>query len=74
MAAGPDIRTMLSATDAQVLLACGERDPMVTVAQLRSLGCRVIELPDADHNPHVEQPKRLWEHARSHLLRPEARS
>jgi pimeloyl-ACP methyl ester carboxylesterase len=74
MAAGPDIRTMLSATDAQVLLACGGRDPMVTIAQLRSLGCKAIEVPDAGHNPHVERPKRLWEHARSHLLRREARS
>lgn len=74
MAAGPDIRTMLSAADAQILLACGDRDTMVTIAHLRSLGCNALELPDAGHNPHVEQPKRLWEHARSHLLRTEAGS
>jgi pimeloyl-ACP methyl ester carboxylesterase len=72
LAAGPDIRAMLSATHVPVLLACGARDRMVSIAQLRSLGCKAVELPDAGHNPHVEQPRSLWEHARPHLLRREA--
>jgi pimeloyl-ACP methyl ester carboxylesterase len=73
LAAGPDIRTMLSAAGGlPVVLACGARDQMVSIQQLRSLGCKAIEMPDAGHNPHVEQPKRLWERARAHLLRPKA--
>jgi pimeloyl-ACP methyl ester carboxylesterase len=40
-------------------LACGGRDPMVDIAQLRTIDPRAIELGDNGHNVHVEDPDQL---------------
>jgi hypothetical protein len=69
-AAGPDIRPLLAAATAPVMLACGERDHMVNIRQLQAVGRPAVELPVARHNPHVEQPRLPWQHARAHLTPP----
>ncbi|MEH0973689.1 alpha/beta hydrolase [Micromonospora sp. CPCC 205546] len=53
----PDLPALLAATDVPVLLARGERDPMVTDAQLKELGVPVATLPGLGHNAHVEAPE-----------------
>ncbi|MEW6454462.1 MAG: alpha/beta fold hydrolase [Pseudomonadota bacterium] len=40
-------------------LACGGRDPLVTIDQLRAIDPRAIALGDCGHNPHVENPELL---------------
>ncbi|MEV4489533.1 alpha/beta hydrolase [Micromonospora coxensis] len=52
----PDLPALLSATDVPVVLARGEHDPMVTDAQLATLGVPVATLPGLGHNAHVEDP------------------
>ncbi|MBQ1075103.1 alpha/beta hydrolase [Micromonospora sp. C31] len=53
----PDLPALLAATDAPVLLARGEHDPMVTDAQLKELGVPVATLQGLGHNAHVEAPE-----------------
>jgi pimeloyl-ACP methyl ester carboxylesterase len=55
----PDVRPALDAARCEVLLCRGERDEMVTDAQSRALGVETLDIPDAGHNVHVEQPQRL---------------
>ncbi|MER7333072.1 MULTISPECIES: alpha/beta fold hydrolase [unclassified Micromonospora] len=57
----PDLPALLAATDAPVLLARGEHDPMVTDAQLKELGVPVVTLPGLGHNAHVEAPEAVLE-------------
>ncbi|MEU7753812.1 alpha/beta fold hydrolase [Micromonospora sp. NPDC049101] len=52
----PDLSALLAATDAPVLLARGEHDPMVTEAQLKEYGVPVATLPGLGHNAHVQDP------------------
>ncbi|WP_348775399.1 alpha/beta hydrolase [Micromonospora sp. WMMD975] len=52
----PRLPALLAAVDVPVLLARGERDPMVTDAQLKELGVPVATLPGLGHNAHVEDP------------------
>ncbi len=52
----PDLAGLLAATDAPVVLARGEHDPMVTDAQLTEFGVPVATLPGLGHNAHVEDP------------------
>ncbi|MCI4065209.1 alpha/beta hydrolase [Micromonospora sp. R77] len=52
----PHLPALLAATDAPVLLARGEHDPMVTDAQLKEYGVPVATLPGLGHNAHVEDP------------------
>ncbi|MFC4016532.1 alpha/beta fold hydrolase [Micromonospora sp. GCM10011542] len=52
----PDLAALLAATDAPVLLARGEHDPMVTDAQLRAFGVPVVTLPGLGHNAHLQDP------------------
>lgn len=53
----PNLPALLAATDAPVLLARGEHDPMVSDAQLKELGVPVATLPGLGHNAHVEDPE-----------------
>ncbi|MFI7428854.1 alpha/beta fold hydrolase [Micromonospora sp. NPDC049836] len=53
----PRLPALLAATDVPVLLARGERDPMVSDAQLKELGVPVATLPGLGHNAHVEDPE-----------------
>lgn len=59
--AGADIPGLLSASRAQVHLAHGENDPMVSATDIRKLGLEPITITDAGHNAHVERPDALSE-------------
>ena len=47
---------LLAAAPVPVLLARGERDPMVSTAQLAALVPEPVELAGLGHNAHVERP------------------
>ena len=44
---------------ARVILACGSNDPLVKVAELRTLDPHAIELKGLGHNLHLEAPQAL---------------
>jgi pimeloyl-ACP methyl ester carboxylesterase len=52
----PDMRTLLAAARAPVVLAAGERDPMSPVEHLRDLVREPVILPGLGHNAQVEGP------------------
>ena len=43
----------------RVLRSRGADDPMVTAAELRLFGVPTLDIPEAGHNVHVEQPARF---------------
>ena len=53
----PDMAQLLAQSQAPVILARGERDPMNTDEQLASLGVPTVTLPGLGHNAHVESPE-----------------
>jgi pimeloyl-ACP methyl ester carboxylesterase len=53
----PDMTHLLAGSQAPVLLARGEHDPMNTSEQLARLGAPVVTLPGLGHNAHVESPQ-----------------
>lgn len=58
---GPlDMERQLAAARAEVTLARGAGDPMVSAADLAALGTEVRELPGLGHNAHVEDPAAVW--------------
>jgi pimeloyl-ACP methyl ester carboxylesterase len=61
----PDMRGLLAAAKAPVVLARGENDALQTTAQLRALDPDAVELPGLGHNAQVEDPGAVWE-----LVRP----
>jgi len=56
----PDMAGLLGASQARVMLAAGEHDPMCTEDQLRKLVPDPVILPGLGHNAHVESPGALW--------------
>lgn len=56
-----DIRPIFAAAKAPVALAVGENDPMVPLADARSLDPGAAVIPGAGHNAHVERPDAVWE-------------
>lgn len=52
----PDMAGLLQRARAEVLLVRGERDPMVSEADLAALGTRTLTLPGLGHSAHVEDP------------------
>jgi pimeloyl-ACP methyl ester carboxylesterase len=52
----PDMPGLLKASQAEIVLARGELDPMNTDEQLLSLHDKVATLPGLGHNAHVENP------------------
>ena len=52
----PDMAELLAAVACRVVLARGERDPMVTHEQLAALVPEPVTLPGLGHNAHVEDP------------------
>jgi pimeloyl-ACP methyl ester carboxylesterase len=60
----PDMRGLLAAASAPVMLARGEFDPLQTTEQLRELDPGAVELPGLGHNAQVEDPAAVWELAR----------
>jgi pimeloyl-ACP methyl ester carboxylesterase len=57
---GPPIEDLIAAMRAPLRLAAGERDPMVTVEQMRRVDARAVIIPGTGHNPHVEAPEFVW--------------
>jgi pimeloyl-ACP methyl ester carboxylesterase len=53
----PDMTAALADADCAVLLIRGARDPMVTKAELQAFGVATVDIADAGHNVHVEQPE-----------------
>jgi pimeloyl-ACP methyl ester carboxylesterase len=53
---GPAMESMMAAATAPVRLACGERDDMVSVDQLRRFDPDAVAIADAGHNAHIERP------------------
>ena len=56
-----DTREIYRSARAPVLLAAGEQDPMVPVADLRSIDPAARILPGLGHNAHVQNPDAFWE-------------
>jgi pimeloyl-ACP methyl ester carboxylesterase len=57
---GPPIEDLVAAMRAPLRLAAGERDPMVTVDEMRRFDRNAAVIADAGHSPHLEAPGRLW--------------
>jgi pimeloyl-ACP methyl ester carboxylesterase len=55
----PDMAGLLARSQAPVILARGENDPMNTDAQLARLGTPTVTLPGLGHNAHVEDPSQV---------------
>jgi pimeloyl-ACP methyl ester carboxylesterase len=53
----PDMAQLLARSQAPVILARGENDPMNTDEQLAGLGPPTVTLPGLGHNAHVESPE-----------------
>jgi pimeloyl-ACP methyl ester carboxylesterase len=53
----PDMAQLLERSQARVILARGEHDPMNTDEQLARLGTTTVTLPGLGHNAHVESPE-----------------
>jgi pimeloyl-ACP methyl ester carboxylesterase len=53
---GPPMDSLMAAAAAPVRLACGERDEMVSVEQLRRFDTHAVAIPGAGHNAHIEKP------------------
>ena len=56
-----DARDIYRAARAPVVLAAGEQDSMVPLADLRTLDPAALLLPGLGHNAHVENPYAFWE-------------
>jgi pimeloyl-ACP methyl ester carboxylesterase len=52
----PDLAGLLAASQARVLLARGETDPMVGAGQLAALRPDSVTLPGLGHSAHVQDP------------------
>ncbi|MEJ3653819.1 alpha/beta fold hydrolase [Actinomycetes bacterium KLBMP 9759] len=52
----PGVSALVTASPVPVVLARGERDPMVTAQQLRAIVPDPVELAGLGHNAHVEDP------------------
>jgi pimeloyl-ACP methyl ester carboxylesterase len=53
----PDMAQLLARSQAPVILARGEHDPMNTDEHLARLGAPTVTLPGLGHNAHVESPE-----------------
>jgi len=56
----PPMASLMAAASAPVHLACGTRDHLTSVEQLRRFDPGATELPGLGHNAHVEDPERTW--------------
>jgi pimeloyl-ACP methyl ester carboxylesterase len=57
----PQMAALLAAAPVPVVLARGERDPMVSAEQLQALAPDAVDLPGLGHNAHVENPAAVAE-------------
>jgi pimeloyl-ACP methyl ester carboxylesterase len=63
----PDLAAYLAAARCPVMLARGEHDQLVALADLAALHPAPIELPGLGHNAHVEDPAAVWRHVETAL-------
>ena len=59
-AVGPSIAGLLRLAAAPLRLAAGERDPMVTLEQMRRIDPAAEVFPGVGHNAHWEAPDQVW--------------
>jgi pimeloyl-ACP methyl ester carboxylesterase len=55
--AGASFASLVPAAQARVILARGERDPMVSIEELRAHARPAYDIRGAGHNAHVEDPR-----------------
>ncbi|HTI54312.1 MAG TPA: alpha/beta hydrolase [Verrucomicrobiae bacterium] len=60
-AVGPSIAGLLRLAAAPLRLAAGERDPMVSLEQMRRIDPDARIFAGAGHNAHWEAPEQVWE-------------
>ena len=60
-AVGPSIAALLGLATAPLRLAAGDRDPMVTLEQMRRIDPAARIFAGVGHNAHWEAPERVWE-------------
>jgi pimeloyl-ACP methyl ester carboxylesterase len=56
----PPMEDLLARARATVRLACGERDSLTSIAELRRFDPDAVELPGLGHNAHAEDPEAVW--------------
>jgi pimeloyl-ACP methyl ester carboxylesterase len=54
--AGAPFDSLMASARTRVILARGERDHMVSTAELRAHAPRAIDIAGSGHNVHVEKP------------------
>jgi pimeloyl-ACP methyl ester carboxylesterase len=59
-AVGPSVAGLLRLAAAPLRLAAGERDPMVTLEQMRRIDPAARIFDGAGHNAHWETPEQVW--------------
>ena len=59
-AVGPSIAALLRLATAPLRLAAGDRDPMVTLEQMRRVDPTARVFPGVGHNAHWEAPVQVW--------------
>jgi pimeloyl-ACP methyl ester carboxylesterase len=67
-AVGVPFDKVIGAMLAPLHLAAGERDPMVTLDEMRRFDPAARLLPGSGHNPHVEAPEVLWRYVEEVLV------
>ena len=60
-AVGPSVEGLLRLAAAPLRLAAGERDPMVTVEQMRRIDPSARVFEGVGHNAHWEAPELVWD-------------
>jgi pimeloyl-ACP methyl ester carboxylesterase len=58
---GPPVAAVLRQAAAPLRLAAGEKDPMVTLEQMRRIDPAARVFPGVGHNAHWEAPERVWD-------------
>jgi len=60
-AVGPSVEALLRLAAVPLRLAAGERDPMVTLEQMRRIDPAARVFEGVGHNAHWEAPERVWD-------------
>lgn len=60
-AVGPSVEGLLRLAAAPLRLAAGDRDPMVTLEQMRRVDPAARVFEGVGHNAHWEAPERIWD-------------
>jgi pimeloyl-ACP methyl ester carboxylesterase len=68
--AGAPFGSLATSARARVILARGERDPMVSTAELRTHASEAVELAGCGHNVHVERPDAIVDLLQSLIASP----